>query len=82
MSRRHRVPVATYRLQLNAQFTLADAALAVPELAALGISHVYLSPIFAAVPGSTHGYDVIDSNRVNPELGGIEALDALDGALR
>ena len=82
MSRRHEVPVATYRLQLNAQFTLADAASAVPELAALGISHVYLSPIFAAVPGSTHGYDVIDSNRVNPELGGIEALYVLDGALR
>ncbi len=82
MSRRAKAPVATYRLQLSAQFTLADAALAVPDLALLGISHVYLSPIFAAAPGSTHGYDVIDSNRVSPELGGIEALYALDGALR
>ena len=45
------------------------AALA-PYLARLGISHVYASPIFAARPGSTHGYDVTDPNRVNPELGG------------
>ncbi|MEP7216548.1 MAG: malto-oligosyltrehalose synthase, partial [Anaerolineaceae bacterium] len=82
MSRRNKVPVATYRLQMNAEFTLADAALAVPELAALGVSHVYLSPIFAAVPGSTHGYDVIDSTRVSPELGGMKALRELDGALR
>ena len=82
MSRRQQIPVATYRLQLSAQFALADAALAVPHLAALGISHLYVSPIFAAAPGSTHGYDVIDSNRVSPELGGIEALYALDGVLR
>ena len=82
MSRRHKLPVATYRLQLSGQFTLADAALAVPHLAALGISHVYLSPIFAAAPGSSHGYDVIDSNRVSPQLGGVEALYVLDGVLR
>ena len=82
MSRRQELPVASYRLQLSAHFTLADAALAVPHLDRLGISHVYLSPLFAAAPGSTHGYDVIDSNRVSPELGGIEALYVLDGVLR
>ncbi|MEO6396859.1 MAG: malto-oligosyltrehalose synthase [Tepidiformaceae bacterium] len=82
MSRRNEPPVASYRLQLGPRFTLAEAAHAVPSLAALGISHLYLSPIFSAAPGSTHGYDVIDANRVSEELGGIEALYSLDAALR
>src|SRR5919199_5394514 len=43
----------------------------------LGISHLYFSPIFAAAPGSTHGYDVFDHNQINPELGGLPALYAL-----
>ncbi|MDR0181909.1 malto-oligosyltrehalose synthase [Lysobacter arvi] len=73
---------ATARLQLHAQFTLREAAARVPYYAALGISHLYLSPIGAAVPGSTHGYDAIDPTRVNPELGGDEALDALSAQLR
>jgi (1->4)-alpha-D-glucan 1-alpha-D-glucosylmutase len=47
--------IATYRLQLHAGFTFADAEARVPYLAALGISHLYLSPILQAVPGSQHG---------------------------
>jgi (1->4)-alpha-D-glucan 1-alpha-D-glucosylmutase len=66
-------PASTYRLQLHAKFTLDDAAAIVPYLADLGVSDVYLSPILAAAPGSTHGYDVVDHGRINPELGGEEA---------
>ncbi|MFO8004687.1 malto-oligosyltrehalose synthase [Thioalkalivibrio sp.] len=70
-------PLATYRLQLHPGFTLDDAAGVVPYLAALGISHVYLSPFLQAVQGSTHGYDVVDPFRVNRELGGEEARQRL-----
>jgi len=62
--------VATYRLQLHVGFTFADAAEIIPYLADLGISHLYLSPILQAVPGSTHGYDQCDPTRVSAELGG------------
>jgi (1->4)-alpha-D-glucan 1-alpha-D-glucosylmutase len=68
---------ATARLQLNSQFDFAAAAAQVPYLAALGISHLYLSPIATARAGSTHGYDVIDPMTVNPELGGEAGLTAL-----
>ena len=70
-------PVATYRLQLTPSFTLRDAADVIPYLAGLGVSHLYLSPIFAAAPGSEHGYDVLDHTRVNEELGGIAAFYTL-----
>jgi (1->4)-alpha-D-glucan 1-alpha-D-glucosylmutase len=69
--------VATYRLQLRPDFGLADAAGVVPYLARLGVSHVYLSPIFEAVTGSQHGYDVVDPARVRGELGGRAAFDSL-----
>ena len=75
-------PRATYRLQLHAGFTLDDATAAVPYLERLGISHVYSSPILAARRGSTHGYDVVDHGRVNPELGGEPAFERLTDALR
>jgi (1->4)-alpha-D-glucan 1-alpha-D-glucosylmutase len=64
------VPTATYRLQLNSQFTFADAAKVLDYLVALGISHVYLSPVLTSRKGSTHGYDVTDPSQVDPELGG------------
>jgi malto-oligosyltrehalose synthase len=68
---------ATYRLQLNASFTLADARRRVPYFAKLGVSHLYLSPIFGARACSLHGYDVVDPTRVNPEIGGEAELRAL-----
>ena len=76
------VPVSTYRLQLNADFTLDAAAARVPYLARLGVTHLYLSPILAAAPGSTHGYDVVDHGRVFDEIGGGEALERLSDAAR
>ncbi|WP_045768366.1 malto-oligosyltrehalose synthase [Xanthomonas albilineans] len=73
---------ATARLQLHAGFTLHDAATQVPYYAGLGISHLYLSPIGTAVPGSLHGYDVTDPRQVNPELGGEPALRHLSEHVR
>ena len=70
----------TYRLQLSAEFDFAAARAVVPYLAALGVSHLYLSPIWAARPGSPHGYDVVDHTRINPELGGEAGFDALAAA--
>ena len=64
-----RIPIATYRLQFNRNFTFRDAAALVPYLAALGISHCYASPYLKARPGSLHGYDIIDHNALNPEIG-------------
>ncbi|MDQ6633736.1 MAG: malto-oligosyltrehalose synthase [Gemmatimonadota bacterium] len=69
--------ISTYRLQLNASFTLHDARERVPYLHRLGISHLYLSPVLAARRGSTHGYDVADPTHVSLELGGDAALVAL-----
>jgi (1->4)-alpha-D-glucan 1-alpha-D-glucosylmutase len=77
-----RIPVATYRLQLNAGCTLADAAALVDYLADLGISDLYLSPIQAARAGSRHGYDVVDHARINPDLGDEDDLRRLAAAAR
>ncbi|MEO7730202.1 MAG: malto-oligosyltrehalose synthase, partial [Kofleriaceae bacterium] len=75
-------PRATYRLQLEPGFTFADATRAVPYLAELGVSHLYLSPVLAAAPGSTHGYDVVDPDRVSDVLGGEAGFAALVAAAR
>jgi (1->4)-alpha-D-glucan 1-alpha-D-glucosylmutase len=75
-------PRATMRLQFHKGFTFADAERFVPYFARLGISHVYASPITTARPGSLHGYDVIDPTRINPELGGENALRSLVATLR
>lgn len=76
------IPRATYRLQLHAGFTFADAKAIVPYLNDLGISHVYASPITVARAGSTHGYDAIDPTRVDPALDGEAGLRELVGELR
>lgn len=77
------VPVAsTYRLQLQPDFDLDAAAGAVDLLADLGVTHVYLSPVLQAAPGSIHGYDVVDHARISEELGGLPALERLAAAAR
>lgn len=73
---------ATYRLQLTPEFGFAQARAALPYLHALGISHLYLSPVFRSRDGSTHGYDVIDHGQVDEQLGGRSGLDALVTACR
>ncbi|MDD2862905.1 MAG: alpha-amylase family glycosyl hydrolase, partial [Acidiphilium sp.] len=75
-------PRATIRLQFHKGFTLDDGAAVVPYAASLGVSHLYASPILKARPGSTHGYDIVDHNAINPELGGAAALERLSAALR
>ena len=75
-------PRATYRLQLHAGFGFTQAAAVAPYLAKLGISHVYLSPIFKARPGSMHGYDVADHSQLNPELGTEEDFASMIEAFR
>ncbi len=75
-------PRATLRLQFHAGFTLDDALPWLDYFADLGISHLYASPLFRARPGSSHGYDVVDPTRINPELGGEPALLRLIQGLR
>jgi (1->4)-alpha-D-glucan 1-alpha-D-glucosylmutase len=75
------VPIATYRLQLSAAFTFDDAARLVPYLKSLGVSHLYASPFLKARAGSTHGYDIVDHNQINPEFGGEERFARLSDAL-
>jgi (1->4)-alpha-D-glucan 1-alpha-D-glucosylmutase len=76
------VPTATYRLQFNKEFTFDDATQIVDYLDRLGISHCYASSYFKAVPGSTHGYDVVDPTRLNPEIGDRESYNQWIETLR
>jgi len=76
-----RIPLATYRLQFHPGFSFYDAAALAGYLSALGPTHLYASPCFQAVPGSTHGYDVVDPGRVNEELGGAKGHRELCAAL-
>ncbi len=69
--------IATYRLQLQPSFTFSDAEALIPYLKRLGISHLYLSPVTQARSGSTHGYDVIDHNKLRTDLGGEEGFESL-----
>ena len=63
------VPVSTYRIQFHKDFTLRNLIGIIPYLHGLGVSTVYASPIFKAVPGSTHGYDILEPHALNPEIG-------------
>ena len=73
---------ATARLQFHKDFTIDQACELVPYFESLGISHLYASPLLKSRPGSTHGYDIVDHHAIDPELGGILALQRLVGALR
>ena len=75
------IPRATYRVQLHSEFRFVDATALAPYLAALGISHLYISPPLRARPGSTHGYDVVNHNELNPELGTRADFDELVATL-
>ena len=73
----HRLPVNTYRLQLTGSFTFDDAAAQLDYLVDLGVTDVYLSPILSAVPGSPHGYDVVDHSTISAHLGGLDGFERL-----
>src|SRR5438445_478505 len=76
------IPTATYRLQFTPSFGFNDAAAIIPYLKALGISHVYASPFLKARAGSTHGYDIVDHNALNPELGGEDGFARLSATIK
>jgi (1->4)-alpha-D-glucan 1-alpha-D-glucosylmutase len=77
-----RTPTATYRVQLSQSFAFHDLHLLTPYLRDLGVSECYCSPILSARRGSTHGYDISDHSRINPDLGTRAELDALSACLR
>ena len=72
-----RIPTATYRIQFNPDFGFEAARNIVPYLADLGISDLYASPVFKARQGSTHGYDIVDPNQLNPALGTTAEFETL-----
>ena len=76
-----RIPLSTYRLQFNRDFTFKQAIAIIPYLKALGISHLYASPYLKARPGSRHGYDIIDHNTLNPEIGTYADFEKLCATL-
>lgn len=75
-------PVSTYRIQFNKGFTFKNLIDILPYLHELGVSTIYASPIFEAVPGSNHGYDVINPHRVNPEIGSLQELETISHKLK
>lgn len=79
---RLRIPASTYRLQFNGQFGFSDAKDIVPYLHRLGITDIYSSPYFKAHEGSLHGYDILDQNILNPEVGTEEEYEELTGELK
>ena len=67
-------PVSTYRLQFHQAFSFLDFEYLIPYFRKLGVGTIYASPIFASVPGSTHGYDGVDPLKINPEIGTYDQL--------
>jgi malto-oligosyltrehalose synthase/4-alpha-glucanotransferase len=75
-------PVSTYRIQFHKDFTFSDLENIIPYLFQLGIKTLYASPIFEAVPGSMHGYDVVDPLNINPEIGTLQQLRSINKKLK
>lgn len=77
-----RIPSSTYRIQISPQFGFSSVLDILPYLSDLGIGAIYASPVFRARPWSLHGYDIVDPNALNPELGTAEDFDRLTGEVR
>ncbi|HEY9001551.1 MAG TPA: malto-oligosyltrehalose synthase [Mucilaginibacter sp.] len=75
-------PVSTYRIQFHKGFTFSDFEKIIPYIAKLGIKTIYASPIFEAVPGSMHGYDVTNPLNINPEIGTLQQLRSISKKLK
>jgi malto-oligosyltrehalose synthase/4-alpha-glucanotransferase len=75
-------PSATYRIQFHKDFTFKHLDQLIPYFKMLGVKTIYAAPIFEAIPGSTHGYDVVNPHRINPEIGTEEELIALSSKLK
>lgn len=81
-SRINRIPWSTYRLQLGPDLTLDQSLALLPYLQSLGISDLYLSPLFCACAESSHGYDVVDHGTIDPAIGDLAAFERLATAAR
>jgi (1->4)-alpha-D-glucan 1-alpha-D-glucosylmutase len=77
-----RIPISTYRLQFNNRFTFRSATRIIGYLNDLGVTDIYASPYFAAKPGSLHGYDIVDHNTLNPEIGTEDDYRAMVAELK
>lgn len=75
-------PIATYRLQFHKDFTFKDLRDLIPYLHELGVGTIYASPVFKSTQGSTHGYDGVDPNRIDPEIGTLEELRSISTVLK
>ncbi|MDR6806957.1 malto-oligosyltrehalose synthase [Dyadobacter sp. BE34] len=75
-------PIATYRLQFHKEFTFKNLETLIPYLRQLGVSTIYASPVFKSTPGSMHGYDGVDPNQIDPEIGSMEELKTLSTILK
>ena len=75
-------PISTYRIQFHSGFTFHDFESIIPYLYKLGVKTIYASPIFKAVPGSMHGYDGLNPNEINPEIGTIGELRRISERLK
>jgi len=82
MASQPRIPTATYRLQLNRNFTFNQASEIIPYLEHLGISDIYSSPFYRARPDSPHGYDVTNHNELNPAIGTLEDFAGFTARLK
>ena len=77
-----RRPVSTYRFQVSADLDLPEVARRLGYVHDLGVDWVYLSPLLAAEPGSSHGYDVVAHDHLDESRGGEEGLDAVSAEAR
>ncbi len=77
-----RIPCATYRLQFNNQFRFPAATRIIGYLHDLGVTDIYSSPFLKAKQGSLHGYDIVDPQALNPEIGTEEDYASMAGELR
>ncbi|MBB6272460.1 malto-oligosyltrehalose synthase/4-alpha-glucanotransferase [Pedobacter cryoconitis] len=75
-------PISTYRIQFHKDFTFENFQQIIPYLQELGVKTIYASPVYEAVPGSMHGYDVVNPGRINPEIGTIEQLRDISAKLK
>ncbi|MGN7886146.1 malto-oligosyltrehalose synthase [Dyadobacter endophyticus] len=75
-------PVSTYRLQFHKDFSFQDFEYLIPYFRKLGVGTIYASPILASTTGSTHGYDGVDSERIDTEIGTLDQLRSLISALQ
>ena len=77
-----RIPIATYRLQFNQDFTFREARQLLGYIQDLGVTDIYASPLLQSRRGSGHGYDVTDFARLDSDPGTQEDFEAFQAELQ